>query len=62
MFLPFLTEPTVLAGRPIVLEVDNAAAVFGWHRRHISYDATASILLRGLHLIASYLHCPKSIL
>ena len=57
MILPFLTEPTVLAGRHVVLEVDNAAAVFGWRRRHVSHDATASILLRGLHLITSYLAC-----
>ena len=57
MMLPFLTEPTILAGRHVVLQVDNAASVFGWHRHHVSHDASASILLRALHLISSYLAC-----
>ena len=57
MILPFLTIPHLLAGRHVVLQVDNAAAVYGWHRRHVSHDASASILLRALHLICSFLAC-----
>ena len=57
MILPFLTEPTTLASRHVVLQVDNAATVYGWHRRHVSHDASASILRRALHLISSYLAC-----
>ena len=53
----FLTEPTTLASRHVVLQVDNAATVYGWHRRHVSHDASASILRRALHLISSYLAC-----
>ena len=57
MILPFLTIPHLLAGRHVVLQVDNAAAVYGWQRRHVSHDASASILLRALHLIGSFLAC-----
>ena len=35
----------------------NTAAVYGWHRRPVSHDASASILLRALHLICSFLAC-----
>jgi hypothetical protein len=55
--LPFLSQPASLAGRHVVLEVDCTSVIYGWDKRQASGDKSASILLRALHLISSYLAC-----
>lgn len=57
VMLPFLSKPKSLAGRHIVLEVDCMSVIYGWDKRQVSGDKAASILLRALHLISSYLAC-----
>ena len=57
LFLPFLSVPTQLAGRNIVLGVDNVSVVFGWENKSVSGDLTASALIRALHLVSSFLEC-----
>lgn len=57
LLLPFLCIPGLLAGKEILLEVDNAAVVYGWEKRGVRNDWSASILLRALHIISTYLGC-----
>jgi len=37
--------------------VDNLAIYYGWENRQAKKDREASILIRALHLMASYLPC-----
>jgi hypothetical protein len=55
--LPFLSCPSDLSGRHIVLALDCTSVIYGWDKRQSSGDTAASILLRALHLISSYLAC-----
>jgi hypothetical protein len=57
LLLPFLAIPDQLAGRHVVLQVDNIAAVFGWEDKQVKKDIAASILIRALHLLEAYLAC-----
>ena len=53
--LPFLCCPELLVGREITLLTDNEALVHGWEKRRVPHDASASIFLRTLHIIAAFL-------
>jgi hypothetical protein len=55
LILPFLCSPQILVGKEVSLLTDNEALVFGWEKRRVPHDDTASIFLRTLHLISSYL-------
>ncbi len=55
LLLPFLTAPSLVAGKHVVLEVDNAAIWHGWAARGVRGDVSASILIRALYLISYYL-------
>ncbi len=57
VLLPLLTIPAALAGREVVLKVDNLAVVYGWANKGVKFDEPASIIIRALHMIASYLGC-----
>jgi len=57
LLLPFLAIPGQLAGRHVVLQVDNIAAVFGWEDKQVKGDIAASILVRALHLMEAFLAC-----
>ncbi len=57
LLLPFLTIPDKLAGKQVVLQVDNIAALFGWEDKQVKGDIAASILVRALHLIEAFLAC-----
>jgi hypothetical protein len=57
IMLPFLSCPAALTGRHVILEVDCISVLFGWDKRQSNGDVTASILLRALHLISSFLAC-----
>jgi hypothetical protein len=55
ILLPFLLRPDLLAGRYVIVKVDNCACFFGWINRQVSNDECASIMIRSLHIISSYL-------
>jgi len=55
VILPFLLIPHKLVGQHIVVKVDNIACIFGWQSRSVAGDRCASVLIRCLHLITSYL-------
>ncbi len=55
LILPFLCSPQILIGRQVTLLTDNEALVFGWEKRRVPHDDTASIFLRSLHLISCFL-------
>jgi len=55
--LPFLTIPEALRGRHVILKLDNMAVVHGWASKGVRKDVAASILIRAIHLIGSYLGC-----
>jgi hypothetical protein len=57
ILLPFVTIPEALRGRHVVLKLDNKAVVYGWSSRGVRRDTAASILIRAVHLISSYLGC-----
>ena len=57
LLLPFLTVPHMVRGRHIVLGVDNTSVVFGWENKSSSGDLSASVLIRALHIVATYLEC-----
>jgi hypothetical protein len=57
ILLPFLTKPKDLAGRHILIEVDNTAVVFAWEKRYSKTDPETSLLIRCLHVIEARLEC-----
>jgi hypothetical protein len=57
LLLPFLSNPKELAGRHIVLEVDNTEVVYGWAKKQSKNDAETSLLIRCLHVMESLLEC-----
>jgi len=57
LILPILTVPHLLQGKELCFHVDNLATVYGWENRAVAKDSSASVLIRSLHLIATYLGC-----
>jgi hypothetical protein len=55
LILPFLCIPKILIGKEVTLLTDNEALVFGWEKRRVAHDNSASIFLRALHLISGFL-------
>jgi len=55
LLLPFLCCPKILIGREVTLLTDNEALVFGWEKRRVPHDNTASIFLRAIHIISAFL-------
>jgi len=55
LLLPFVTVPRILAGRHVVLEVDNTSVVYGMRKKGTTGDLEAAILFRAIHVIASFL-------
>jgi hypothetical protein len=55
LLLPFLCCPNILIGREVTLLTDNEALVFGWDKRRVPHDNSASILLRAIHIISAFL-------
>jgi hypothetical protein len=58
--------PKLISGKDIVFHVDKIAVVYGWYNGASKLDEAASILLRGLHLMATFLWacetCSKAVL
>jgi hypothetical protein len=57
LLLPIITVPHLLQGHKLCFHVDNIAVVHGWANRGVKRDKSASILIRTLHLVASFLGC-----
>jgi hypothetical protein len=55
IILPFLCCPALLIGREVTLLTDNEALVFGWDKRRVPHDTSASIFIRAIHIISSFL-------
>jgi hypothetical protein len=55
IIIPFILIPDQLAGQHIIVKVDNTGCYYGWLNKNSPNDETASILIRALHLIASFL-------
>ena len=51
LLLPFLCCPEILIGKEVTLLTDNEALVFGWEKRRVPHDNSASIILRAIHII-----------
>lgn len=57
ILLPFLSFPEILKGSSVILYVDNTSVIHGWRRKHLKNDLEASVIIRTVHILASYLHC-----
>jgi hypothetical protein len=55
MILPLLLTPELVAGRHLIIKVDNTACVYSYEIGQMKSDETASILTRAVKLIAAYL-------
>jgi hypothetical protein len=55
LLLPFLCCPNILIGREVTLLTDNEALVFGWDKRRVPHDNSASIIIRAIHIISAFL-------
>jgi len=57
LLIPFLTEPELVKGKHVLLQVDNLAVVYAWNKRYCKNDAETSLLIRVLHTIEAKLEC-----
>jgi len=57
LLIPFAVIPEVVAGKDVVFETDNIAVVFGWNTKSVKFDRTASILIKAVVLLSSFLGC-----
>jgi hypothetical protein len=57
LLLPFLAFPADVAGRHVLLEVDNLSVVYAWEKRYSKTDPETSLLIRCLHVLEGYLCC-----
>jgi hypothetical protein len=55
LILPFLCCPNILVGREVTLLTDNEALVYGWDKKRVPHDNSASIFLRTIHIISAFL-------
>ena len=57
LLLPFLSNPSFLSGKHVILYVDNSSLIYGWKKRSIKNDLEASILVRSLHILSTFIRC-----
>jgi len=57
LLLPFLTEPMVMRGQHILLEVDNSSVCYAWEKKHGKTDFELTLLIRCLVIIEIFLEC-----
>lgn len=55
--LPFLSNPSFLSGKHVILYVDNSSLIYGWKKRSIKNDLEASNLVRSLHILSTFIRC-----
>ena len=57
VLLPFLSFPEILAGKHVILQVDNLSLIHGWKKRQMNNDLEASMILRAIHVLSLFLRC-----
>ena len=57
VLIPFLLCPELLRNQHILVKVDSFGAIFSLINKHAKGDKCASVFVRALFLIASYLEC-----
>ena len=57
VLLPFLLIPNLLKNQHLVFYVDNLNCIFGWDSKSLKGDKLASIVIRAILLISSFLEC-----
>jgi hypothetical protein len=57
LLLPFLSVPSELKNREIILQTDNLAVVFAWNKRYAKNDEKLSLFIQTLHVIEAALPC-----
>jgi len=55
VMLPLLSVPEILAGKHVVVHVDNIAVVCGLEKGSLKGDTTASIFIRAILVLCGYL-------
>jgi len=55
LLIPFLLVPEIIKCAHVVLGVDNIGCYYGWENQNVSGDKCASIVIRSILLISSYL-------
>jgi hypothetical protein len=57
LLLPFVTNPRILCGKHVVLQVDNTAVVHAWSKKYTISDPETSLLMRTLNILEALLEC-----
>ncbi len=57
ILLPFVTIPHLMRRREVIMHTDNEAIVYGWESKRIKNDESAAIIIRAVHVIASFSEC-----
>lgn len=57
IMLPLLTIPLIVRGRNIILGVDNISVHYAWENKTAKGDLLATVLVRALHILSSFLAC-----
>ncbi len=57
LLIPFVTIPSKLRSRHVLLQVDNLNVVYAWEKRNSRSDAETSAVIRALHTIEAWLPC-----
>ena len=57
ILIPFLMAPQRMAGKEVLIQVDNIGCVFAWKNGYSKEDNLASILVRFLVLLSAKLSC-----
>jgi hypothetical protein len=57
ILLPFVTIPHLMRRREVIMHTDNEAIAYGWESKRVKNDESAAIIIRAVHVIASFLEC-----
>jgi hypothetical protein len=57
VLLQFVLFPELLMGHQVVFQTDNMACYYGWENKAVKEDSTASIVIRTISILASFLNC-----
>ena len=56
MTVSWLTYPEEMAGKHIVMSTDNTGCFFGWENKHVKGDNLASVLIRVILVLSTYMN------
>ena len=57
LIAPFVTNPKMIVGKNVLLQVDNSTCVFAWEKRVPKNNETLAILIQTLHIFEAALPC-----